>query len=699
VHNIIMLDAVKDAAKRVMKKDSSDDALECVKKVHTSLQKYRDQFAREWREFERAYYGAIWDNTSKYKPFENRVFEIIEGEVPILTDSMPSTVVNTTDEEYVEQVKTLGKAIKWVQKDQSLQIRLPTVIRNSLKSAPGYIYVYNDCNANNGDGQIKYEILNYKSVYLDGSKQFIEESEKARIELPRSRDWLYLNYPSKKKEIKNLKQDVDMNALSDDQRGRESYDIGGRPRPKTPILYQDEDSFTLVQTYKKDYSIEKIPVEDTAEELAKEDEALKEGSAPDVSKWQDHAMHMQDHFMRRGELATQLGAAPDSPFEEIEQIVEQLAEQTPDAAEEFSLLLLRVKILDDHIEAHKLLQRENPENGRLKYPNGWRLIETVQNKIFYDGPLKDDHGEIPLVPFYCYKDETIYGFGEIKNIIDSARMKAVMQFKEYKGLQKVANPSVKVGEGTGLTENDITNEDGAVYVIPDDAFNLLDHMQPGNTNPQVTGFQNDRVDNMKSISGMVEVTQGKMPSPNAAAITVEKTQQQAIGRIRLKDRQNQHYSMRRLGKLTAACIIQYWTSEKVLKLEKEGDQMVPFIYNPLEMQDLEYEVDISPGSMAGVDKDAYNQFLFNLMAGGQINLEQFSAMAEDTLPKMDKLTELVSQDQQIQEHLQELQMQNLMLRAQFQPQSLSEDEIKLVQEFQAQQSGDNTVQPVQQGNI
>lgn len=666
-----------DEIKAPTNEEGDKKTLDLVSKTKKNLSKYRKQFEKNWKEEEDAYHGKIWKHQDGYRPYENHVFQIIEGEVPILTDSYPGTTVKVTDPQLKEQAKNLDKAVKWVQQDQDLQLMLPMVIRNSLMSAPGFIHPYHDANAENGQGQIKHEIVHWENVWLHGGSLFIEDAPAARIELSRTRSWMLLNYPNFEKKIKDAKSES--LETQGDNEGREDQDTGNqyakRSRPKP---YIDEDTLKLVKTFIKDYSIEPIPEDETAQEIQSEAQALQSGEGMDVAKWQDHAKHLEGHGQLLAELYAQLQLTPDMGVEAAMEAAEMIAQESPESGVEG--IILQIKILESHMQEHEILQKENKQNGRLKYPNALRCIETLNDIILYDGPSRDEHNEIPLVPFYCYRDGTIYGHGEIRHILDSQRMHAVMQYKEYKGLQRVANPSIKVYMESGLTKDEVTNEDGGVYEIPEGSRGF-DHVDPGSISPQIGQFNGERKQAMTDISGINEVTQGKTPSPNASGVTVKRTQQQAIGRIRLKDRQNQKYSIKRLGKLDAALIIQYWTDEKILELEDgDGEQI---IYNPLEIQDLEYEIEIAEGSMAGIDKESYNALLSQFLAAGHMTFPEFLEVAE--IPRKEKIIEMVSKRSDIEGQLQQTQQELIKLKGNVNPQLLSPEEMAMFEEMQRQE--------------
>lgn len=621
-------------------------SIEIVNKVKDSLEKYRKNFEPNVRDEKKAYYGEIWNN-SENRPYENNIFPIIETMVPILTDSIPGAAVSAKSEQFEAQAMIMNQSIEWVNEDQNFPMQLPQAIRESLITGNGYIHQYYDPNACNGDGKIIREVLSWEQVELGGSGE-IEKTEKCRIKLKKSKSWLKQAYPAFSEEID--KEKCDHQDDSETYSEGMSRDLGrGKSKNKVPKMWSDEDTLTLIKTYLKDYSLTKIPQEETLQDLEKESQALMMGESPDLNKFEDHKFHIDFHYQNGlAPLYAQLGLPVEAGFEAAQEMANQIQAVNPGG--DFSSILFQIKILENHIEAHKVLYEENPNGEKPKYKNSLRCIESVGKTILYDGESKHDHAEIPLVVYYAYPNGTPYAFSEVRNLMESQRMSSLMLFKEYKGLRKVSNPEKLVDKETGLTKDDITNEDGAVYFLPQGTS--IRNLEPGSISPQVTNFQMMRNQAIKDISGVNEASQGKTPSPNAAAVTVERLQNQAIGRFRLKSRQIEYYSNRRLYLLTASDILQFWTDEKTLKQGNES-----FVFSPLSMQELEYDIKISPGSMAGVDKEAFNFQLTQALNGGHITFEEFLQVAE--IPRKDKLLEFVKarneKDAIIQQLSQQLQ--------------------------------------------
>lgn len=656
-------------------KDTSKSALELVNEVKQELSSYRQPFEGPWKEYDDAYYGKQHKTGENVKSVKNHIFKIIEGEIPVLTDSMPGTQVTAASEEMQGAADILEKSIKWVYHDQNLQLKLATLMRSALTSAPGYLYVYYDADADQGDGKICYKQVPWKSVYLDGNAQTIEDSEKFRFELPMRRDALARTWPEKKDEL--LKANGGKANSFGDSNGFETKDVASENKELgKPKAHTAKDIVTYAETWVKSYDLEDIPAEETQEDLATEQEQLRTGEAPNIKKWENHNEHEAAHKQLRGELLQVVGLPPEASFEEAQQIVEQLLQNNPEAAEQFKEGLLALKVIDNHLEEHEELKKLNPSGQRPKYKDGWRVIKSVEKIVLYDGPNPEENGQIPLVPFYCYKDDTIYGFGEVKNILNAQRTLNDVDFREFENLKNVSNSGWVADFEAEIPEGTLTNAPG--LVVTKKRGTEVRRLEPGTVSPQLEQRKQSDAMAMDSLAGQNEQTMnGEMPVGNASGVAVRKSQLQAVGRIRLKDRQLQHYSMKRLALITGSLILNHWTQEKVLRLRGDGFNIEQFYFNPIEMQDLEYIVEMSPGSMAGIDKDQLNAFYLSMMQMQAITPLMFLTVAE--IPKKEMLIEMLKEQDQQAQQMQEMQAQIQQAQQQYETQiaELQTQNIKL----------------------
>lgn len=667
-------------------KKTKSSPIELVKKTLKPLANYRKQFEKEWTEFDDSYYKKQHKTGEDKKSVKNHIFKIIEGEVPILTDSMPGTQVTASREEKQKSADILNKAISYVYHDQNLQLILPTLVRSSLISAPGYLYVYYDHDTNNGDGAITFKQLDWKSVYLDGNVQDIDKSSAAVIKSKIRKDELISQWPEFEDKIMALEGESESGGR---ENNFESRDVSGSVGDEegAPSEFKSDDLLEYTETWIRSFDLEEIPEEETLEELEKERGQIEKTEAPDINKWENHNAHYQDHLAQRSEILEAIGIAGNSSYKEVELGIEKLLELAPDAQDKFINILLIIKIIDNHLEEHEEFKKLNPQGKRRKYKDGWRLIKSCKDVILYDGGNPDNNGMIPLIPFYCYKDKTIYGFGEIKNIIDLQRTLNDVDFREFENL-KVSSNTGWISDVEAEVKGKLHNEPG-IHVEKKRGTDVR-RLEGVTVSPQLANRRrSDQID-MGEISGLNEATQGDMPSAGASGAAIQKLQTQAIGRIRLKDRVIQHFSMRRLGLLTASLIIKYWTNEKKLRLRNNTTDIEEFTFNPMDMADLEYSVEISPGSMAGIDKDALNGFYKLLLDGQHITFEEFLLVAD--FPKKEillkKLQEKNQQAQAQQESdlkIQDLQTTLIKLKGRLLPETLSSEEKKIFDEMARQE--------------
>ena len=685
------------ASKAIVKKDEQDPK-KLTDDVHKPLKRYRKQFEPGWTREESAYYGDIWRNRNQFRPYENTIFEIIEGAVPILTDSMAGVIAQTEDPEHENTASTLTKSFEWTLKDQKFHILKPILVRNSLIGGPGYLHVYWDRNGDNGNGRQMFEVIHWRNVWLEGRSCLIDDCYKAVFEVKRDKEWLKREFPKNADEIDKVETKDTGTAIEKDREGLESFDVTGKSKRRAPIPYMDDDLLVMRITYKKDYSLIPIPEEKTLEEVQQEHEDINGDEGLDVSKYQDHESHMEAHLALLTQLYDALGLTIEDGQDAAQEVAIQAMQESPDSGAD--QILLQIKILEDHMESHQTLHRENPEGGMPKYKDNWRVIKTLGKLTIYDDSPEEDHGEIPLVLWYAYKDMNIYGINETRNMYDSQSMQAVMGYKVYKGLQKIANPVKIIDIETGLKKEDITNEDGGQYFIPQGTN--IRNMEPGQISEQVVSFSQVRVDKMKDIAGTRAASDGKIPHPNSSALLVDKLEQQALGRVRLKDRNDQYYSMDRLAKIVISNNISFWTTEKTLRLASGDDgKLEAIIFNPAEIEDLKWEITIAPGSMAGVDKQAFNAYMLKLVELGAITVRQMLTVID--LPKKQKLMASMDENDETKAVLEELkgqleqcQIENLKIKANVNPELLSNEERKILEDIIRQEQVEQLSQTANQ---
>jgi len=626
-----------------------------IDKLYKEAKDYRKQFESKWKEEQRFYMGKQWKFADK-RPVKNWCFTLVEGELPILTDSRPASDIIPYQQEETEDAKVLSSGMTYVYDEQNLMLKVNEVMRNALKAGPcGYHYVGHDPCGEKGEGKITIKTMPWDQVYLDPSANLIEDVSYAILEIPTKKEDAIRLWPKKKKEIEELCTSNN-NANGDtvdeyidptrwDGVGGISDDTFEKSR------YQSEDTLTVRESWLKDYSMEKIPQEITDEEIVKESQEIMQGVNPDIGLYENHQEHIINHEQHKVAIVSAALGVPD------ELITDQMIDQARAQDQNIALML---SIIEDHIEEHALHEEDNPKAERPKYVNNMRLVISIDELVLSDDVPDVDDGMIPLVAYYCYKTgDSIYGFSEIRNIISSQKSFNEMDYSEYKGLKLNSNSGWVKDENSGVDSDTLTNEEG--LVVTKVQGTEVRRLEPGQVSPQLgIRKQSDQIA-MEQISGVNEATQGRRPTGVTAAQAIKYLQEQSVGRIRLKTRMLEEYSQLRLGKLVTARIVHYWNTERMLRIYDQNGKIQYVKYNPDRIQQMRYEVKVVPGSTAGLDKESIFTVMSNLADKGVIPPKTFIESVD--IPYKNKILEDIEANDQMKAQLEALAVENEELKA------------------------------------
>jgi hypothetical protein len=290
-----------------------------------------------------------------------------------------------------------------------------------------------------------------------------------------------------------------------------------------------------------------------------------------------------------------------------------------------------------------------------------RLTMRTRDVILYDGPSPVEDGLYPLAPVYSYKiEERIYGFGEIKNILSPQKVYNELHYHEYLGLKRVSNPGWIKDDNSGIDDTTLTNEPG--IVVTKRAGTEARRLEPGQVSPQLQAKQVDIRQTIEAISGINEATQGRRPRGVTAARAIEFLQQQAVGRIRLKSRMLEEWTMLRLGKLTLSRILKYWSTTRILKVYDDNGKITTFEFRPEDMADLKFEVRVSPGTTFGVSKEVILEQTQQLLAQGILDPETFVILND--LPFKNTILSKIQERDQLRQQAEGLAAENEQLKLQ-----------------------------------
>jgi hypothetical protein len=631
-----------------------------IEKRFAEAKTYREKREDKWRECEDFYSGNHWKDAKK--SYKNFVFSFVEQEAASLSDAIPGTDVLAYKEGQEERAKTLEGAIHFVLDRNKAFLKDVMAIKSALKTGTGWQYVDFDPDADNGKGMPIIKNIPWQYVYVDPAATEIDEASFVGIKFPIRIEEAKRRFPKFADDIGPSKEDNNIwQRFIGEKEDRASYSTSKTPGKEDKSKL--DNMVTLEEAWLRSFEMVAIPEEETSAEIEKETEQFfkfspqPDGSQvhdpeiPDIGRHEDHAAHIPAHEAQLRSIAGE--ALGIDPALVTEQNIEELKED--------AVLGTIISLLQDHIETHKEYYKINPKGEKPKYNSGLRLVMKVNNTIVYDGDAPVNDGRVPLVPFYCYKDEdSIYAMGEVEQILSCQKSYNEMDDAEYVGLKLSTNPGWQISPGSGVKPSSITNRPGQVFTVNEGhTFKRLD---PGQVSPQLGIRKQNDESAMRIITGQNEASQGRQPGGVTAARAIEALQAQTNGRYRLKSSQNAMYSIQRRGELIASRIVQYWTTDRYMRIsDPDSGDLVHAVYRPEDVQDLEYEIRVTPGALAGVDKQAIYEVMDSFVQRGMITPKLFFQVTD--LPHKKKIIEELEANDQLMQQAQMLQQENEQLKA------------------------------------
>jgi hypothetical protein len=625
--------------------EAETEAIKLVDKFFNEAKLYRATKEEEWNECEEFYNGKHWKD--KNRSHKNLIFPLVEQEIAILTDSMPGTDVLSYKDGQEEAAKILESGIHFVYEQENLFIKQSMAIRSALKVGTGFHYVDFDPDADHGQGKVTIKVVPWRHVYLDPAATEIDEAAFVGLKFPMRVEELKRKFP---KHADKIRPQDDSASESNWSKGLKEQGINYGASSSAEERYKLEGMATLEEAWLRDFELVDIPEEETIAEIEKETEEFFKGINPDITRFEHHERHIEAHEAQKRSVAAEaLGLDPALVSDED---LERLKEDP-----ELGVVLM---MIEDHIKIHQQYQQTNPHNKKPKYSEGLRLIIKTGNVLLYDGAAPVEDGKVPLVPFYCYKDDDIWGVGEVKHVLPAQKSFNEMDNAEYESLHLTSNPGWVMDANAGVNPASITNKRGQVYVVnPSARFGRL---EPGTTSPQLSQRKHSDQQFMEVISGMNEASQGRRPGGVTAAKAIERLQQQTNGRIRLKSAYLQMYSMKRLGDLVASRICKYWTVERCLRItDSSTGEVRRVIFDPDKLKNLEYEIRVVPGTLSGTDKEAQAEVMAAFVDKGWLPPKVYFQVTD--VPNKKKILEALEEADQQKAMLEQLMAENEQLKA------------------------------------
>jgi len=243
-----------------------------------------------------------------------------------------------------------------------------------------------------------------------------------------------------------------------------------------------------------------------------------------------------------------------------------------------------------------------------------------------------EHNMFPFVKFVDYAiASSFWGMGEIQQLERLQDFINKRRGQTQDILRLTASPPLVADANSGINPKAMTTRPGSIiYKNPGTQVQWLVPPQLPSALFEVQALDKQDFD---SVSGILDVTQGRRPKGIEAASAINELQEAAQTRLRLKVR-NLEGSLRKLGKLAVALVQEFYDDERVIRIVGVNPQKPDFVVinqeivdqegNAVRINDVsvgEYDIEIGVGSTLPVNKTKLYQEVLQLYQLGIVDAQ------------------------------------------------------------------------------
>ena len=308
----------------------------------------------------------------------------------------------------------------------------------------------------------------------------------------------------------------------------------------------------------------------------------------------------------------------------------------------------------DRAKIATMIEMWHKKNGRV-----W--LTVVANGVV----LRDDESPFKhnLYPFARLLDydvaESFWGMGEIQQLEKLQDFINKRRGQSQDILKICASPPLIADSNSGINPKAMVARPGTIiYKTPGTDVHWL---QPPNIPAALFDVQQMDRQDVDSISGVQDVTQGRKPSGIEAASAIIELQEAAQTRIRLKVR-NLETFITEVGGLIVKTLQQFYTNKRVVRLVGGNPMKPEFVVindeivdkqgNTVKINDVtagEYDVEIGVGSTMPVNKSRYYEQMVEMFNLGIVDQQ---AVLESSILPPPEITKIMQRLQQQQQAMQ-----------------------------------------------
>ena len=483
-----------------------------------------DTFERMDRNL-RFYNGDQWETKMprhRAMIVDNRIFANIESVMPIVTDNRPRAEIVAKEEDDRDIVEMLAEAYyaKW--DDLDLQMKGEQAMKSALALCEGWWKVYWDPIAANGYGDLRIDVVSGKNMWFDPHARdyLLKDAYYVGFTANVRLNGMKARYPDKAKELEakwmlsklspELRETLTKESLGGETVTDDGDGAGTRWVDAKGGMFDGSEQVELSEVWVDDQTIEEL----TPDYIVTFDDKPP----------QEHTPELEQQMRQQGIVDFDVVGAKDLPK----------------------------------------LGYEDGTRHRRKYPNG-RIITVVGDVLVRDKPSPYKHGRSPYVRFFRYPvPDKGYFYGEADQVIPLQMELNKRKSQIIDIMNMVANPPMLINIASGIQANKMTNEPGLIIPTNMDVDRAAKWLQPPNI-PSALFVQIEQIgQDIDTVSGVHDITQGRRPTGITAAAAIETLQEAAQTRIRLAARYYE-YSLKHASELMLSIIWDYYRNNRTIR--------------------------------------------------------------------------------------------------------------------------------------
>lgn len=281
-------------------------------------------------------------------------------------------------------------------------------------------------------------------------------------------------------------------------------------------------------------------------------------------------------------------------------------------------------------------EEEDEEDGKKykvtkpKYKNG-RVITVAPdlNVLLEDKENPYDDGKFPFILDKCYDvPYEFWGEGEVKQLLSPQEYINDLNNQIIDNAKLTANMPWIVDKNAGIPMKSLTNRPG--LVIRKNPNSNITREQP----PSMPNYVNNKVEELKqdmeTISGMHDVTQGRRPTGIQAGNAIMALQEAGQARVRIKIKLMEK-NLTEVAKMWYSRMRQFWKFDRWVRVESTNPD-IKFMFEEIKQEDLveDFDITIVSGSTMQKNRAGMLELLIRLA----------QTTAEDGVPMIDRKTVL-----------------------------------------------------------